>query len=288
MKLNDREPDPLFPSTSTQPSSALWAAALSGLLGFGGMACSEKKALVVPDPVPDASVDATPIDAPPDAFETPSKVISETEGNRTFADVKAECDARHGYVQITAACAGMNSCAGFSYGDWDPGVTTEHSCAGVNGCSGISCVVLPPDGGRTALQVLGGEGVTFDDYGPQSCTNCHADWSGAQPDPSKFSVWVLPGSGRTAANWLDNSAEAQARTIAFGKHGVLADGTAYSPMQGYWKIYSRAEIERVVDYIRTTPSTNIIINTVKVSDPPPAFQAAPRRVGTHRRHGHTP
>lgn len=279
MTSPDRDNDTLLPTPPAQPSTRLWAAALSGLLGLGG-ACSDTPK-VQPDPVPDAKpIDAAP-DAPPDA--PPSKVISETEGNRTFADIKAECDTRHGYVQITAACAGMNSCAGFSYGDWDPGVTTEHSCAGVNGCNGISCVVLPADTGKTALQVLGGDGVTFDEYGPQTCMNCHADWSGALPDPSKFNVWVMPGSGRTAANWLDLPAEAQARTIAFGKHGVLADGTAYAPMQGYWKYYSRAEIERVVQYIRTTAATNITIKDIKISDPPPAFQVGPRFVGGHRR-----
>ncbi|MCX5746265.1 MAG: hypothetical protein NT062_27625 [Proteobacteria bacterium] len=264
------------------PSNRLWAAALAGLIGLGSTACSDKTP-VQPDPVDASAVDSTPVDAPgPDAppDAPPSKVISETEGNRTFADIKAECDTRHGYVQITAACAGMNSCAGFSYGDWDPGVTTEHSCAGVNGCNGISCVVLPVDGGRTALQVLGGEGVTFDQYGAQTCMNCHADWSGAQPDPSKFNVWVMEGSGRNATNWLDNSAEAQARTIAFGKHGLLADGTAYSPMAGYWKVYSRAEIERVVDYIRTTPATNITIKTIKTTDPVIPLRAF---VGGHRR-----
>ncbi|MBL0213859.1 MAG: hypothetical protein IPQ07_08250 [Myxococcales bacterium] len=283
MTSDQRDTDTVSPTTPAQPSSALWAAALTGLLGLGGVACSDGKSPVVPDPTPDAAVDAKPIDAPPDAFETPSKVISETEGNRTFADIKAECDTRHGYVQITAACSGSNSCAGFSYGDWDPGVTTEHSCAAVNGCNGISCVVLPPDTGKTALQVLSGEGVTFDTYGPQTCMNCHADWSGAQPDPTKFHVWVLPGSGRTAANWLDNPAEAQARTIAFGKHGLLADGTAYTSMQGYWKFYSRAEIERTVQYIRTTAASNIAIKNIKISDPPPAFQAGPGFVGGHRR-----
>jgi len=266
-------------NATSPPSSALWAAALTGLFGFGCSDSGKVKFDPTVDAAVDAKADAAP-DAPPDA--PPSKVISETEGDRTFAAIEVECDTRHGYTQVTSACAGNNSCAGFSYGDWDPGITTEHSCAGVNGCNGISCVVLPPDSGKTALQVLSGEGVTFDEYGPQTCMNCHGDWSGPQPDPTKFEVWLMPGSGRTPANWLDNSAKAQARTIAFGKHGLLADGAAYTSMQGYWKYYSRAEIERVVQYIRTTPSA-IIFRDIKVTDPPPAFQAGSRTSG-HRRH----
>ena len=279
MTAPDLQSDTSSPITSSsQPSSRLWAAALSGLLGLGGAACGDSTKLA-PDAAPTVA-DAKPADAPADAAPT-TKVISETEGTRTFAEIKAACDARHGYVQVTAACAGMNACAGFSYGDWDPGVTTEHSCAGVNGCNGISCVVLPADSGKTGLQVLSGDGITFDEYGPQNCMNCHADWSGAQPDPTKFHVWTLPGSGRTAANWLDNSAEAQARTIAFGKHGLLPDGGAYTSMQGYWKIYSRAEIERAVAYIRALPAASITIKQIKISDPP-TFQAA-GFVGGHRR-----
>ncbi len=273
---------------SAAPSSRLWAAALSGLLGLGAVACSDDaKVTPDPDPVPDAAVvvppiDAASIDAPP---EEPSKVISETEGNRTFAEVKAACDARDGYVEIISACSGMNKCAGFFYGDWDPGLTTEHSCSGVNGCNGISCVVLPPDSGKTALQVLSGEGVTFETYGAQPCSNCHADFSGAQPDSTKFKVWLHPGEGRNASNWLSRSAEAQAKMIAFGTHGVLDDGTAYASMQGYWKIYSRAEIERVVEYIRTTSSTNIMFADIKLSDPPLPFRAGTRVMGAgrHRR-----
>jgi hypothetical protein len=241
-----------------EPSHRLWAAALTGLLGMTG-GCSSKSPA---DPDPELP-DAAPVqDEMPDAApEVPSKIISETEGTRTFASLEAECDSRGGYIQIQAACAGVNSCAGFSYGDWDPGVLTEHSCAGVNGCNGLSCVVLPADSGKSGMDILAAQ---LPETGSRSCSNCHASWSDTGPDFTKFKVWVLPGSGRTLENWKDLSAKEQARTIAFGKHGLLADGTAYSPMAPYYKLFSRAEIERVVEHIRN--NATILIEQVKVAD----------------------
>jgi|GEM_PF-1165739 len=265
------------------PSSALWASALAGLLGLAG-ACGDDGNKIEPDPdapvVADAAVDSPEIDAPPDA--PPSKIISETQGDHTFAELTAMCDQRGGYTQITAACAGANMCAGFSYGDWSPGVLTEHSCNAVNGCNGISCVVLPADQGRTALDILGDAPSDAEGVPQRSCMNCHADWSGAAPDPTHFKVWVPPGSTRTLANWLDRPAGEQARYIAFGSTGVYAGGQAYSHMAQYYKLYSRAEIERVVAYIRTTATVEIA--TVKVNDTPTArlHPTRPHRAGAIR------
>lgn len=245
------------------PSSGLLAAALAGLLGACGGGADTADARPIADAAsPDAPAipDAGVPDATPDAG---SKIISETEGNRTFADLTAECETRGGYTQVTAACAGVNSCAGFSYGDWDPGVLTEHSCAGVNGCNGISCIVLPADGGKTPEQVLAAE---LPAGGSQSCANCHAKWDQNGPDTTYFKVWVQPGSGRTLDNWLDRSAAAQARIVAFGKHGELPDGTAYAHMAPYYKLFSRAEIERTVAYIRALPADKLILSTIKYAD----------------------
>jgi len=228
----------------------LLSAALGGLLGLGCQAPSE------PDPcVPerDASLpDApSPVDAP-----TGPVVLSETEGSRTYASLRAECDARGGYVQIHAACAGVNACAGFSYGDWDPGVLSEHTCAGINGCNGLSCVVLPPDEGRSGADLLA---LELPEDGPRSCSTCHAHAHGDTVDPSTFRVFVLPGSGRDETNWLDGvSAEEQARIVAFGSSGRLPDGQAFSHMRAYHRLFSRAEIERVVEHIRTGLTIEIV------------------------------
>lgn len=243
-----------------QPSSRLWVAALSGLVGLGGGCGGSPTAQSDPD------------GAAPDAPAATDKVISEVEGNHTFAELTAMCDQRGGYTQITAACAGMNSCAGFSYGDWDPGVLTEHSCNAVNGCNGISCVVLPADSGKQPMDILSAPEVKGE---PPPCGNCHADHSGDKPDYTTFKVWVLPDSTRSLANWLDVPASAQARTIAFGKFGQYADGTSYRHMDGYHKLYSRAEIERLVAHIRT--QSKISIETIKIADPlSAAFQPASR------------
>jgi hypothetical protein len=283
-------------SSAPVPSSALLAAAIFGLTALG--ACSDSSATSEPDPANcdttstttaqggTGGASATTTAATTTAATTSTsgtggagtggsgggsggggggapddKIISETEGDRTFADVEAECDARGGFVQITAACAGMNSCAGFSYGDWDPGVTTEHSCAGVNGCNGISCVILPEDSGKSGQEVY--EEALLE-TGPRSCSNCHAIWNDDGPDMAKFKLWVLPESTRTAENWLEMTPEKQARIVAFGKRGMYDDGISYANMQAYHKIYSRAEIERVVDYIRN--HTEVVIATIKTHD----------------------
>lgn len=220
--------------------------------------------------------DARPevVDAsPPDAGT--SKIISETVGNRTFEGLTAECDTRGGYIEIHAACAGVNTCAGFSYGDWEPGVLTEHTCAASNGCNGLSCVVLPQDSGKTPQEILQAESLP--EYGPQPCMNCHAEWTDHGVDTTKFNVWVVPGSGRDLTNWLDLPRAAQARTVAFGKASLLPDGTAYHGMAPYYKLYARAEIERLVDYIRTSPDLTIVIKEVKTGDLAPKGAGAERR-----------
>lgn len=255
-------------------SDPLIHAALSGLLGLGVTACSEER-VVEPDPCPDAgtrasSEDAGPAEAfdggpadagtsdagPPDSTPDAPVVLSEVEGDRTYASLRADCDARGGYVQIHAACAGVNACAGFSYGDWDPGVLTEHTCAGVNGCNGLSCVVLPEDEGRTGAEILEME---LPETGPRSCTNCHAVWTDDGPDASVFKVYTLPGSGRNADNWLDGiTPEEQGRIIAFGSTGRLPDGQAFAHMSAYHKLFSRAEIERTVEHIRSSTTLRVI------------------------------
>ncbi len=268
-----------------RPSAPLLSAALSGLLSVALGACdddtkSEPKpadtnGLDASTPAADAGMDAT---TPSEAADAAGKqddagvssrdasrgdagtpvntlpvVTQEIPGQRTLASLEAECEELGGMMQIHAACAGSNSCKGFSYGDWGEGATlTEHTCAGLNGCNGASCVVLPRDSGKTGPEVYAGE---LPPAGPSSCTNCHGVWNegdgGSEVDTTKFRLWLVPGSTRNETNWLDLSEEAQAGIVAFGKGNTLADGSPIVSMMGYHKLYARAEIERVVEFIRT-------------------------------------
>lgn len=271
--LEEAQPRSDAGQASRAPSGVLLAAALMGLLGGG---CGNG---AQPEPDPQlcgttstgtggaagaaggsGGTGATGATGGGGAGGGGPTVISETEGNKTFAELKVECDKRGGFTQVHAACAGVNACAGFSYGDWSPGVLSEHTCAGVNGCNGLSCVVLQDDSGKTGKEIYE---EALPETGPRSCTNCHAVWGDDGPDTTKFKLYLLAGSPRDASNWLDYPASSQARIVAFGKHGLLDDGTAYSNMSAYHKLYSRAEIERVVEYIRTL---EVVPTTIKVSD----------------------
>ena len=251
----------LDPRTS-RPSGRVWASAMAGLFGLAGACGDDPKA--EPDPTPDAPVaDAAVPDMAPDAGPE-SKIISETPGQFTFAELTAMCDQRGGYVEIYASCSGTNSCAGFSYGDWgEDGVLTEHSCNAVSGCNGMGCVVLPADTGKTAVDILGAMLPDTEGVAQRSCNYCHAEWNDVGFDATKFRVHVPPGSPRNLTNWLDRTAEEQARIIAFGSH-VQVGGVQLANMAGYAKMYSRAEIERVVQYIRTT-ATPVLAET-KLAD----------------------
>jgi hypothetical protein len=188
------------------------------------------------------------------------KTINAEQKEYTFADLTKTCDSRGGYVQVHGACGGVNACQGFSYGDWGPGAAmlTEHSCTGVNGCAGLSCVVLPEEKNK---EKSGAElyDLLFADTEPNSCSGCHGDHSGDEPDLSKFAVYVLDGSTRNETNWLERTAADQERVVAFGAHSVLPDGTAMANMAAYNKVLSRKEIEKVVAHLRTlTPMIKVI------------------------------
>ena len=207
---------------------------------------------------------ATGSDSSSDSTSTTTgpEIISTVEGNRTYASLREECDMRGGFIEIHGACGGVNSCRGFSYGDWDPGVLTEHTCAGANGCNGLSCIIGPEDMGKSGKEVYEAEAGLGE---PSACFNCHTPWGDDGPDLTKFKVYVLPDSGRTLENWLEISPVEQAHIIGLGRRGVLPDGTAYSNMSAYHKIWSRAEIERTVAYIRSelTPE----LHEIKLKDP---------------------
>lgn len=194
---------------------------------------------------------------------TSAEVTSQESKQYTFAELTQMCDDRGGYVQIHASCGSVNSCAGFSYGDWGEGaVLAEHTCAGANGCKGLSCIDLPDDAMRSADDIMA---ATYDEGGPGSCADCHTvNDDNGDPDPSKFKLFLLPGSARTVDNWLDLPAATQSRIVAFGSYGVDDESKAYAHMAAYKSVLSRAEIERVVDYIRTLEP---VVAVVKTKDP---------------------
>jgi hypothetical protein len=268
-----------------RPSAALFGAALAGLLGAPLAACDSDTS-----DGDTAKEDAGDISSWEDAGEQPDEgdansgqgddasvesdagaatgpeVLDEVEGDIPFAKLRSDCDARGGYMQVHASCSGSNDCAGFSYGDFSPGVLSEHTCAGANGCAGASCVVLPRDSGKTPEEILFAEELPFG--GPQPCWFCHAE-SEHQPadgsykkDLTKFKVWVPEGSTRNEQNWLDLSPEEQEVIIAFGRVSTVSAGgqlVTQRSMKGYHKLYSRAEIQRVVQHLRKmTPIIKVI------------------------------
>jgi len=200
------------------------------------------------------------------------KITSEEQKNYKFAELTKKCDERGGYTEIHGACGGVNSCNGFSFGDWGPDAAalTEHSCTGANGCLGLSCVVgLGTEskyGDKSGKEIY--EAYEFGDAEPHDCKGCHAPSTDAndhsKKDLTKFNVYVQPGSTRTEKNWLDLSAREQALKVFFGTHYTDGKGHQLTTMAAYKSVLTRKEVERVVDYIRTlTP----VIQTIKVTDP---------------------
>lgn len=231
------------PNQRPQPSYSLLVSALSGLLGMGLAATG----CTTPAEEPQTNVDmavsldfSAPADAAMAADLSYNRKVSDTPVS--FAEFSASCEKRGGLVQTTATCAGNNACKGLSYLD---GVTTEHSCKGMNSCGpGMSCVDLPKDTGQTGQDI----------YKNGTCApTCHAQFS-PKYDDGVFTLYVRPGGLSAAAaetRFKTGSRLRLTSIIGFGVHGINDDGSAYANMPGYYTKYSRAEIERVVDYIRT-------------------------------------
>jgi hypothetical protein len=163
----------------------------------------------------------------------------------TYEEFLAACKERGGFVQTTAACAGNNACKGFSY--LEP-TLTEHSCKGMNNCGpGMSCVVLGPDQGRTGKEIYEGEGAC--------AATCHGQFSPIF-DPGVYTLYYRNGSmtaDEATAHFQTDPIQKLYSTVAFGVHGMGDDGVAFAHMPPHYLKYSRAEIERVVAYIRTLP-----------------------------------
>lgn len=165
-----------------------------------------------------------------------SRVLSTTP--IAIEDFSETCRERGGFVTTHAYCAGSNLCKGLSYAD-DGTTLTDHSCKAMNSCAGFSCVDLPEDSG------LSGEEI----YEAGPCAGCH---NNAGRGASNYIIFVKPGADMAAAleNFNDSSDLRLHTIVAFGTQGVNPDGTGFSNMPAYREKYSRAEIERVVEYLR--------------------------------------
>jgi hypothetical protein len=147
-----------------------------------------------------------------------------------------DCDALNGFVQFHATCAGVNSCRGLSFNRFSNELM-EHTCRAVNSCGGYSCVVAPEDSGRTGAEVYA-----------IGCTGCHGD--------STFGLFVPEGSDLAAAeaSFLDRPVAVQVARVAFGIQGTYDPaGFSYASMPAFHERFSRAEIERAVEHVRTMP-----------------------------------
>jgi hypothetical protein len=284
---------------SPGPGHTLLRAAVSGLLGVGGVACSEKTS---EDADPDRTsqsasreedagsadecrgeapapvvADAGTGDAAAGKAAEVDKEISTTDVQYTFAELSEMCDERNGFLQVHGSCGGVSTCRGFSYGDWEEeSQLVEHSCSGVNGCAGLSCVLTaeePAEGGLTGEEIMKLEDDWFTEragtYGAKPCKQCHVpsehntDTDEYDYDFTKIRLLMWPDSNRDANNWTARLAKYQEAQVAFGVHGIREDGTPYSNMAPYKDLFSKAEIERVVKYMRDFDPEDIVIDELK-------------------------
>jgi hypothetical protein len=154
-----------------------------------------------------------------------------------FTDFVKMCDERGGFAQTNAHCAGSNLCKGLSY--MEDGTTLfDHSCKGLNSCMGYSCIDTPKDSGLSGQELY--------EFG--ECGGCHFK----EADPSTYVIFYPPGESESAAVEAFGKAPSKrlANIVAFGTQGVSDDGIQFSNMPSYRQKYSRAEIERVVEHIR--------------------------------------
>lgn len=199
------------------------------------------------------------------------KTTSSEQKEYTFAQLTKMCDDRGGYIEIHGSCGGVNSCKGFSYGDWGPdaAILTEHSCTGTNGCLGLSCVLGTAEGkyAEKSGEDLYGH-TEFEGTVLNNCSGCHAPGTDptdhSKKDLTSFHVYVQPGqTARNEKNWLDMPASAQERMVFFGTHFTDAKGRQVNDMASYKSVLTRKDVERVVAHIRTLKP---VMKVIKMSD----------------------
>jgi hypothetical protein len=284
-----------------RPSNALMGAAMSGLLGLGG-GCDDTEPPQEEEDPESHEHDAEGLECEPTAGRSATedagiatldagsstsghlengeveKEISTEDVQHTHAELAAMCDQRNGYLEVHGSCSGVNSCQGFFYGDWEAdSQLVEHTCSGVNGCAGLSCLV--PAREDSTGDMTGEEIMKLDDewyteragaYGPKACRTCHVvsefneDKQDYDYDYTKLKIPVMPNTGRNASNWLERSPLYQENLITFGARGMTEDGTRYSNMVSYAKLFSKEEIKRVVEYMRSFDSKDITFKEIKL------------------------
>ena len=225
-------------------SACLISAALAGILSVGAVACGTKKSST---PAPTQSSDSS---APTITSTTDSPNMNLS----TFSD---QCKTRGGLVETLASCSGASTCKGISFNAGSKQLV-EHTCAGGNTCGGYSCVTLPSDGGGKGSDVYAAK-----------CAGCHSyDMKTSANNPTLFNVYfpkaatdaATTTAGETAVKtFTTRSQPYHVSLVAFGTRGQNADGTEFSNMPQYYQKLSRAEIERVVEYIHSsslTPKAN--------------------------------
>ena len=222
-----------------KPSASLAAAAMAGLLGMGASACG--KLPLSKDKKDDQAATTATATTSADPKVTSKKNVPDM----TFALFAEQCKGRSGLVETHAACGGAGSCKGMSFNKYSKDLI-EHTCKGGNTCAGMSCVDTPADTNLTAEALY-----------QKACSGCHEGMAGDQADSTKFKVFYPKGGDATKveADFRNRSVATHVSIVAFGTHGTNPSGSEYSNMPAYYAKYSRAEIERVVTYVRTlTPS----------------------------------
>ncbi len=256
---------------------------MSGLLGLGVVACGDDAGTEEDDPKnphsthtrckPDGGTQSE-TDAGPEP--EPEKETSVQDVQLTNAELTEMCDARGGFMQNHASCAGVNTCRGFTYGDWgEDSQLVEHSCSFVNGCNGVSCVVAqeePEGGGMTGEEIMKLEESWFIErmgaYSPDPCKTCHVpstfdDEVGDYVyDFTKLRLMFWPNDTRNKDNWTERSQKRQEAMVAFGVQGFNEDDIHYSNMAGYTKLFSKEEIQRVVEYMRGFDPDDIVAEEI--------------------------
>ncbi|WP_437966515.1 MopE-related protein [Sorangium sp. So ce260] len=183
-------------------------------------------------------------DSDPDQADALAIMDADGDGQISLDEFSAACaesamlagTARPGVVQVHASCSGTNSCRGMVYQTWNE--IYEHACRGVNECAGWSCVETAEDQDRDGP-------ASFD---AATCDHCHSGPEGT------FHVKVPPGEDVSAflADFWERRPDMYLQSIiAFGIDGVTAEGHAYSNMPGSYHLLSRAEMDRLIAYLRT-------------------------------------
>mgnify|MGYP002380024391 CR=1 FL=1 len=212
-----------------KPSQPLWTAAIGGL---AVLACQSGDDHDHDTPEDTDVTDDT--DAPED---TPEYDVTSTTSrpDLTFQQMADECAAAGGMMQTHATCAGNNACRGMSFNKWSKDFT-HHTCRGLNSCGGASCVLLAEDRARPAADL----------YDQLCGSMCHG---------SDFTIYAPPGGDldEARARFEGRTDRAIASIIAFGIAGHNENGSAYANMPAFHARLSLAELEALVDYVRSLP-----------------------------------